>query len=183
MSLLFIFMLVVGILSDPTLAASPQQQKTTTLQGRLQFPDGDGAPFNATTRVTLNHGEVSTYSRADGTFVLYDVKPGIHVIDVHNPVYHFGQVKCQVLEDHMDEPPKCLEYAFAGAAKRPVSSYPIVMTTVATYDYFEKRSGFSIFFIFKNPMILMMLFSVGMMVRYIVMQNACIIEVSINWLA
>ena len=58
--------------------------------------------------------------------------------------------------------PSCLEYAYPGALKQ-VIKYPLVLNPHATYDYFEKRRGFSIFAILKNPMVLMMLFSAGLM--------------------
>jgi hypothetical protein len=41
--------------------------------------------------------------------------------------------------------------------------YPLVLNAWATYDYFEVKRGFSILSIFKNPMILMMVASVGLM--------------------
>lgn len=118
-------------------------------------------PFNLTTRITLNHDEYTTYSRADGSFVIYNVPPGIHQLDIHNTMFHFSQVKIQLLEESMDKP-KCLEYAYPGATKNPIP-YPLVLTAHATYEYFEKKRGFSIFVIFKNPMFLMMAFSAVMM--------------------
>lgn len=121
-----------------------------TIEGRLQFPDTSA--FNITRRIVLNHGEISTYSRSDGTFALYNVPLGIHVLDVQCPVYHFAQIKIQLLED---EPPKCLEYLFPGA-KKQFAKYPLVLTSIAKYEYFEPRRGFSIFSILKNPMFLMM---------------------------
>lgn len=136
------------------------QVPTTFLEGRLEF--GPKVPFNITTRVTLNNGEYTTYSRKDGSFVIYNVPPGIHQIDVDSKEYHFGQIKVQLLKESMDAP-KCLEYAFPGAAKRPVK-YPLVLNPKGTYQYFQTKKGFSIFSMFKNPMVLMMLFSIGMMV-------------------
>jgi hypothetical protein len=127
--------------------------------GRLVFPDN--SPFNITTRITLNNGEYNTYSRKDGSFVIYNVPPGIHQLDIDSKVFHFGQVKIQLLEDSMDAP-KCLEYAYPGAAKKVVK-YPLVLYAKGTYQYFEVKKGFSIFSLLKNPMVLMMLFSVGMM--------------------
>lgn len=138
---------------------SAAQGTTTSLEGQLQF--SDKTPFNVTTRISLNNGEYSTYSRADGTFVVYDVPPGIHQLDIHSSKYHFGQIKIQLLAESMDTP-KCLEYAYPGAAKTPVK-YPLVLSPHATYEYFEKSKGFSIFSLLKNPMVLMMLFSVVMM--------------------
>jgi len=132
---------------------------TTNIEGRLQFPDQ--SPLNVTTQVSLNNGEYLTYSRIDGSFIFYDIPPGVHQLDVHSMTYHFGQIKILLVEDSMDVP-KCLEYSYPGATKQPVK-YPLVMTTYATYDYFEPKRGFSLFGILKNPMVLMMLVSVGLM--------------------
>lgn len=132
---------------------------TTNLEGVLKFPDMTS--FNQTASITLNHGEYITYSRDDGSFVIYNVEPGTHQIDIHSSVFHFGQVKVQLLEGFMDTP-KCLEYSYIGATKHSIP-YPLELTAYASHEYFEQRKGFSIFAIFKNPMFMMMLFSVCMM--------------------
>jgi len=131
----------------------------TTIVGQLQFPDKSS--FNETVRIVLNHGELWTYSRQDGSFALETVPPGIHVLDVYSSVYHFSQYKIQLSQDDMDNP-KCLEYAYPGAIKQPVS-HPLVITAVATYDYFEKRPGFTLLALLRNPMLLMMAFAAGLM--------------------
>jgi hypothetical protein len=102
-----------------------------------------------------------TYARADGSFKIYNVPSGIHQLDIDSTIYHFGQIKIQLLEEAMDEP-KCLEYAFPGASKRAIK-YPLVLSPKATKDYFQVKKGFSIFSLLKNPMVLMMVFSAGMM--------------------
>ena len=61
------------------------------------------------------------------------------------------------------EAPKCIEYAFPGAPKRALK-YPLVLNPKGTYQYFETKKGFSIFALLRNPMVIMMLFSVGLMV-------------------
>lgn len=132
----------------------------TDLEGRLEFPNG--APFNLTAQIMLNNGEYQTFSRRDGSFIIFDVPPGIHQLDIHSKAFHFGQVKIQLLEESMDAP-KCLEYLYPGANKR-VIKYPLVLNPKGTYQYFEMKRGFSLLALFKNPMVIMMLFSVGMMV-------------------
>ena len=77
-------------------------------------------------------------------------------------LHSFPQVKIQLLEDSMDAP-KCLEYAYPGATKRALK-YPLVINPKGTYQYFEAKKGFSIFGLLRNPMVMMMLFSVGLMV-------------------
>jgi hypothetical protein len=139
---------------------SSAEVPTTSLEGRLEF--GDKTAFNKTTRITLNNGEYTTYSRKDGSFIIYNVGPGIHQLDIDSKEYHFGQIKVQLLKESMDSP-KCLEYAYPGAAKRPMK-YPLVLNPKGTYQYFQTKKGFSIFSLIKNPMVMMMLFMVGMMV-------------------
>ena len=132
---------------------------TTTIEGRLEFPDKK--PFNITTRITLNNQQYTTYSRSDGSFSIFNVPPGIHQIDIHSNTYHFGLIKIQLLEESMDSP-SCLEYAYPGALKQTIK-YPLVLNPHAKYDYFEKRRGFNLFVILKNPMVLMMGFGAILM--------------------
>lgn len=142
-------------------AAAAATTGGSTIQGRLEFPDGSA--FNATTPVTLNHGEFWTYSKLDGSFIFRNVPAGVHQLDVQSATHHFGAVKIQLLaNNNSGEPPKCVEYAYPGAAKKAIE-HPVVMTAYATLEYFEKRPAFSIFVILKNPMFLMMAFSVGIM--------------------
>jgi hypothetical protein len=151
-SLLLRISCLVGLLSRAFAARG-------TIDGVLQFPDK--SIFNETARILLNHGEFATYSGVDGSFSIPNVPPGIHVLDVHSHVYHFSQVKIMFPEDAM-ESPKCLEYAYPGAKKNPID-HPLVLSAIATYDYFEVRRGFSIFSLLRNPMVIMMLFSVVLM--------------------
>ena len=128
------------------------------IEGRLQFPDKRA--FTETSRISLNHDEHHTYSRPDGSFIFFNIEPGVHVVDVYNQAYHFGQIKCQFLETEMDRP-NCIEYLYPGANKLP-STHPITLTAAAGIEYFEAKRGFSLLSIVKNPMLLMMVFTVGM---------------------
>lgn len=139
-------------------SASGDTTRTATIKGTLRLPDD--TPVNMT-RVSLNAGEQLTYSRLDGTFAFYNVPPGVHLVDVHSHTLLFSQIKIQLLEDSMAAP-KCIEYAYPGASKQPIS-HPLVLTAHARYEYFETRPGFTVFSLLRNPMLLMMLFSVGLM--------------------
>jgi ER membrane protein complex subunit 7 len=151
--------ITLGAVSYPTEASS--SPAFGRLYGTVEYPDG--TPFNATVKIALNHGERVTYSRQDGSFSLDRVPAGIHVLDIHDPVYHFSQFKVQLLAEDIGNP-KVLEYYYPGGVKQ-TRALPIVWVPLATYEYFEHRSGFSMFAMLKNPMILLMLFSAGMMVR------------------
>jgi ER membrane protein complex subunit 7 len=144
------------------------QQQTITVHGRLQFPDK--TPYNTTTKISINHGESITYSRTDGNFTLYDLTPGIYLIDVLSVNHHFSQVKCQYKPDDVDvlENKKpalsCLEYVYPGAPKRVLDQI-LVIHALAEIHYFEERkSGWlMVSSMVKNPMLLMMIVMVGMM--------------------
>lgn len=138
----------------------------TEIKGTLRLPNDESLN---TTLVTLNSYEYSTYTKPDGTFTFYNVKPGVHLLDVHSPQYMFSHVKIQVTapdEKKEDEESsaevRCVQYAFVGGPKQAIP-HPLIMTAHASYQYFEQKSGFSFKILLKNPMLLMMLFSAGLM--------------------
>ena len=139
--------------------SSVNARPTAIVKGILNLPDDSALN---TTLITLNDGEYSTYSGIDGQFSFYGVHPGVHLLDVHSHEFSFSQIKIQLLENAMDAP-KCIEYVYPGSHKQAIS-HPLVLTAHARFVYFEKRPGFSFFSLFKNPMVLMMMFSVGLMV-------------------
>jgi Protein of unknown function (DUF2012) len=69
------------------------------IQGRLQLPDS--SPLE-TTVLTLNGGQHTAYSQADGKFVFHSVGPGVYVLDVLGTKYHFSQAKLKVPESGSD---------------------------------------------------------------------------------
>jgi hypothetical protein len=133
---------------------------TTEIRGRLLLP-GDNSPINTTTRITINDGEYITHTKPDGSFIFHNVGPGTHLLQAQSLTYLFSQVKIQLLESAMSSP-KCIEYVYPGATKQAIP-HPLILTAHAKYDYFEKRQGFSLLAMLKNPMVLMMLFSVVLM--------------------
>ncbi|KAL7435366.1 hypothetical protein ACHAXM_004610 [Skeletonema potamos] len=150
--------LILGCISASS-SSSSLLPPTASIQGRLRLPD-PAASLNST-RITLNDGSFTTYSQPNGDFIFHRVPPGVHLLDVQSREHHFSQVKIQLLEDAMDSP-KCIEYVYPGAPKQAMP-HPLELTAHASYEYYEKRQGFSIFSIFKNPMILMMIFTGGML--------------------
>lgn len=148
--------------------AADGETPTMTMQGRLQYPDESS--FNVTTRITVNHGEYTTYSRGiDGVFSVPNVPPGIYLFDVHSQTHHFSQVKCQFKPDAEAEGKpifSCIEYYYAGAQKHVQSPENLLtITALATYDYFEVKKGFSFASILKNPMILISEYSTTLTVN------------------
>jgi hypothetical protein len=148
------------------------------IEGKLEVPDPQShialPPLNSTL-LTLNDGEFSTYSiPPTNSFVFHNVPPGVHVLDVHSTHYHFSQIKIQILDEEdadkdtdattppTSPSPKCIEYFYPGATKKPIP-HPLVLYANAEYQYYQPRPTFSPFSILRSPMILIMIFSVGMM--------------------
>jgi ER membrane protein complex subunit 7 len=153
---------------------------TISIEGRLQYPNK--LPYNnITTSIIVNHGEYNTYSRLDGTFTIYNITPGVHIIDIYNPIHHFSQIKClykPTTDDKDDDDNSiqtttikkpelsCLEYYYPGASKRTIdmdASNILTITALASYEYFEVKRGFNLLSMLQNPMILMMIFTGGIM--------------------
>ena len=150
-------------------------EETMTIEGHLQYVNK--SPYNLSAEIIVNHGEYTTYSRtSDGNFTIHDIKPGVYIIDIISPIHHFSQVKClykpinkseSILDDTaIARKPdfSCIEYYYPGATKRTIDeSNLLVLTVLASYEYFETKRGFSLLSILKNPMVLMMILTGGIM--------------------
>ena len=117
---------------------------------------GAGASL-PTTEVVLNGGEYRTYTRPDGGFVFHDVEPGVYLLDVLSVDYIFSQVKLN-LPKAGGEAIRCLEYRYPGAAKQPMA-YPLELAAHVKQQYFEVRETPGLHTLFRNPMMLMLLFT------------------------
>jgi ER membrane protein complex subunit 7 len=159
-----------------------ESKELMTIEGHLQYPNR--SPYNLSAEIVVNHGEYTTYSRtSDGNFTIHDIKPGVYIIDIISPIHHFSQVKClykptnkseslqqqsaSITEDATTRKKpvfSCIEYYYPGATKHTIDeSNLLVLTALASYEYFETKRGFSLFSILKNPMVLMMIFTGGIM--------------------
>lgn len=110
-----------------------------------------------TTEIVLNGGEYRTYTRPDGAFTFHDVAPGVYLLDVLSIDYVFSQVKLN-LPAALDQTIRCLEYRYPGAAKQPMN-YPLELVPHVKQAYFEVREQPGLHTLFRNPMMLMMLFT------------------------
>jgi len=117
--------------------------------------------LNLNYKITLNDGQYSSFSRADGTFTFYDIPPGkitpsslsrkiscksvnrlhptgIYLLDVVQTLYMFGQFKIKVDAD--SNTIHAIEYKYPGAPK-VASSVPIVITAILPVAYFQVKEG------------------------------------------
>mmetsp|Transcript_22820 Transcript_22820/g.29590 ORF Transcript_22820/g.29590 Transcript_22820/m.29590 type:complete len:214 (+) Transcript_22820:85-726(+) len=136
-------------------------ETTYPIEGKLLLPDRIPA---SDVKVSMNGGEYVTYTKADGSFNFHDVIPGIYLLDILSTSHYFSQVKVN-LPSNPAERIRCIEYQYPGANKQPLS-YPMTLTAHAPTWYFEKREQFGIHTLFKNPMMFMVVLTLGMIVIF-----------------
>ena len=127
------------------------------VEGRLVLRGAAASAPVETTEVVLNGGEYRTYTRPDGAFVFHDVAPGVYLLDVLSVEYIYSQVKLN-LPAAVDGEIRCLEYKYPGAAKQPIA-YPLELRPHVRQQYFEVREQPGLHTVFRNPMMLMLLFT------------------------
>eukprot|EP00930_Biecheleria_cincta_P102144 TRINITY_DN93820_c0_g1_i1.p1 TRINITY_DN93820_c0_g1~~TRINITY_DN93820_c0_g1_i1.p1 ORF type:complete len:199 (-),score=44.39 TRINITY_DN93820_c0_g1_i1:188-784(-) len=147
--------------------AAAQDASLGQIRGRIsipnkfqqELPSGGGL---AAAKVILDGGLRSALPIADGTFVINGVSAGPHLLQVVHPTLSFDPVRVEASESggalkmsaHMAD----LEQGRGAKLK-----YPLGLAPSGTFQYLEKREEFNILSIFKNPMALISLFSVGAM--------------------
>tara|TARA_B100000780_G_C20994367_1_gene397711 strand:+ start:32 stop:637 length:606 start_codon:yes stop_codon:yes gene_type:complete len=129
-----------------------------TVRGKVKIPQ---IPRPPTMKIVLNDGsatELTTMTRVDGSFALDNINPGIYTLQIISTKYHFGKYKVEVTEKRI----RTVLYPYVGAERVP-SKHPLRIEPLGMRGYFENRPVVGIGYFLKNPMMLMMLFSVGMM--------------------
>jgi len=128
----------------------------------------------------LDHGEDVTYSRAGqgGEFEFQNIPLGVHSISVVGEANGFSSEAVKKKEDDFVFPfvkvlvtenadgvvvGKCHMYYFLGGERVPLPSCNnLRLPAISKVSYFEQKRPFSLMGLFKNPMLLMMLFGAGM---------------------
>ena len=85
--------------------------------------------------------------------------PGVYTLQVISIQYNFPTYKLDVKPSGRI---RAILFPYLGA-ERVACSYPLRIEPNAQRGYFEPRPQVGLGYILKNPMVLMMLFSVGMM--------------------
>mmetsp|Transcript_11222 Transcript_11222/g.25588 ORF Transcript_11222/g.25588 Transcript_11222/m.25588 type:complete len:197 (+) Transcript_11222:101-691(+) len=119
----------------------------------------------AAVRVIVDGGQHSALPQADGTFSMNGIPVGPHLLQVVHPVLRFTPVRVdvQVLEDGTEKVTSHVIDFERGKASQTLK-YPLVLRPSETYTYLEKREEFNILTIFRNPMAIIGLISMGAMV-------------------
>lgn len=115
----------------------------------------DFGSLSPNSKVTLDGGLYSTSVRYDGSFILYNVKPGSYLLDVTSTGYAFPKIRLDVSTRSVKAFYSVVgnPWSFTGAS---LDYPPLEIAAAAREVIFMPREGFNVASLFKNPMMLMM---------------------------
>ncbi|GFZ42763.1 hypothetical protein JCM24511_00481 [Saitozyma sp. JCM 24511] len=134
------------------------------IRGSLIFDSVLPGPqaLSPSSKISLDHGARHAFVRQDGSFEISDVPEGEHVLTPDVPGYSVSPLLVTVLASSLH-----VQAHFPSRQALPPSSpslpYPIQLHAIVREDYYHTAVGMNILGMLKNPMVLMMLFSAGMM--------------------
>jgi hypothetical protein len=157
--------------AGPTLMC-PQWPASCEVKGTVRIPGLARPPPGL--RVLLNNGELSAAVRQDATFKFHEVPPGRYILEVASVTHFFSQVKLDVGHKFPGDI-VALEYRYPGAQSKRFAydkqhglqlvaqqAGPKHGNAVLVKQYFDVRQQMSVMAIFQQPMMLMMMFTMGM---------------------
>jgi len=122
--------------------------------GQGEFPNEQlvRAQTDKVFRVILDGGLQQTIVKSDGTFALYDVAEGVHILEVDAPGWYFEQVKLDV---HYRGNKLKVRATLNGESGGKVLPFPLQLHPNLKVKYFEEREKFDPTAYLKNPMVMM----------------------------
>jgi len=121
--------------------------------------------LTSNTEIILNSGEYITYLKGDHTFEVKNVKPGTYLLQINTKNYIFD--KYWIIVDDTNSiiaAKEASEIEFGiGFIKENKCNYPLEVQAIHKKDYFEPRASLNILAFLKNPIVLLMFVSCGMM--------------------
>jgi len=116
-------------------------------------------------RIVLDNGKFQGGLRRDGSFSIYDVEEGSYILSVVSHDFLFDTLRIDVLSDPKSHPQ--IRPYVPGTPHNPPSTislpYPIALTPRHKNIYFVDRESFDLLAMLRNPMILMMVVTGGLM--------------------
>jgi hypothetical protein len=120
------------------------------VEGYIKLPPGIDRKTVIWTnsRVTLDGSKIA-FPDLHGRFVIHGVSPGLHYLELHDPIYQYNNVVVDVSETSVS--------VYETLSSRPAKlEYPVVLQATKPINYFLKREGFNLMSLLMNPMVLMM---------------------------
>ncbi|KIN98876.1 hypothetical protein M404DRAFT_825808 [Pisolithus tinctorius Marx 270] len=99
-----------------------------------------------------------------GNFSIPDVHPGVYVLSVLSHDYTFEQFRVDVSD--ASSIPEVKSYIFGAPLLSPSAvtlPYPIILSPRSKNSYFKPHESFSLLGMFRNPMMMLMLVTAGML--------------------
>lgn len=130
-------------------------QDVYTIEGRVFPPDGpiSASSWYSQTRILANGGEFVGILRRDNSFVIHNVPTGSYVVEVVNPSYAYEPVRVEINSKGKLRARK-VNYIQTSTVD-PVA-YPLAMTPVTRFRYFQVREQWRATDFLYSPMVLMM---------------------------
>nr|XP_023023315.1 ER membrane protein complex subunit 7 homolog [Leptinotarsa decemlineata] len=158
-SLLIFFVLLNISLTGAQPSAEDETDPTRyTIEGRafaLSDYQSSQPNWQANTRVHVNGGEFIGFVRKDGSFAVYNIPAGSHVVEVLNPEYVFEPARVEINSKGKFRARKVNHIKTSEVVMVP---YPLRMKALGKTRYFQIREQWRITDILFNPMIMMMVF-------------------------
>jgi len=121
--------------------------------------------LTSNTEIILNSGEYVSYLKTDNSFEIKNVKPGLYLLQINTKDYEFE--KFWILVDETNTVLAAKEVTDIEFSteffKENRCNYPLEVQAIYKKDYFEPRTSINILGFFKNPIVLLMVISLGMM--------------------
>ncbi|XP_034233980.1 ER membrane protein complex subunit 7 [Thrips palmi] len=130
-------------------------QDVYTIEGRVFPPDGpiSANSWYSQTRILANGGEFVGILKRDNSFIIHNVPTGSYVVEVVNPSYAYEPVRVEINSKGKLRARK-VNYIQTSTVEPVV--YPLAMTPVTRYRYFQVREQWRATDFLYSPMVLMM---------------------------
>mmetsp|Transcript_81277 Transcript_81277/g.211849 ORF Transcript_81277/g.211849 Transcript_81277/m.211849 type:complete len:207 (-) Transcript_81277:187-807(-) len=155
----FLILVAVQAVADDSQSGQIRGRVSIPQKFAPELPPGMGI---SAAKVILDGGAVSTLPTSDGYFVINNVNPGPHLLQVVPPRLIFDPVRIEA-EDAKGTIKMSAYMADMEHGRGAKLKYPLGLAPSGMFQYLEKREEFNIMTVFKSPMALIMLFSTGMM--------------------
>jgi hypothetical protein len=153
-------LLIIAVLMVLTISLTPFVNALAVVRGRVDF--GGLPSTNLIVRLDSSP-EYQAFVKNDGSFVIRDVVSGLHELSVVDSLRWFTKAIIEVDENgkltrivEVLPPPQ----PNTGPIRRETKA--LTLKPVGLIDYFEKRQQMSVMSLFANPMMLMMLVTLGL---------------------
>ncbi|PVF97609.1 hypothetical protein CPB86DRAFT_706721 [Serendipita vermifera] len=114
-------------------------------------------------KVILDDGRYSSSVTRNGDFIIPHVEPGTYILQVLAPSHYFDQFRIDVLVD--SDLPEVRPYTPGTPLNPPAMvtlPYPLRLQAKRKLDFFIPKESFNLLGMLKNPMMLMMIVTAGM---------------------